>query len=96
MKIGMIVTGAVAGYALYRYYNLPKEKREKLLSDAKHSFDDLIHGASETVEKLEHYVEDLGLSEQWKSKLSTIRGLFSDLYREKKETPKRMLLNHPN
>lgn len=96
MKIGMVVAGAAAGYALYRYYSLPKEKRDKLIADAKHSIDEFIHGAGETVEKLEHYVEDLGLNEQWKNRLNTIRQLFSELYQEKPEVPKRVLLNHPN
>lgn len=96
MKIGMIVAGAAAGYALYRYYSLPKDKRDQLIADAKQSIDGFIHGAGETVEKLEHYVDDLGLSEQWKTKLTTIRNLFSELYKEKEEVPKRILLNHPN
>ncbi|MEO6489913.1 MAG: hypothetical protein ABIO04_08255 [Ferruginibacter sp.] len=81
-QVAMIIVGAAAGYALYKFYSMPKEERDELVTTIKDKTRNLLEDAGNTVEKVEHYVAEIKTKgkEQWMDKLLLVKKMFSDLY----------------
>lgn len=81
-KIGLYILGAAAAYAVYRFYSMPKEDREEMIDTLKEKTRDLLDNAEHTVEKVEHYVEEIKSrgKDAWLDKFYVLKKMFTDLY----------------
>jgi gas vesicle protein len=80
--IGGIILGAAAALAIYKFYSMPEDERERLLKTIKNRTMELLDDAENTVEKIEHYVADIkGKSQEgWIDQLYTLKKMFRELY----------------
>lgn len=80
--IAAVILGAAAGVALIRFFNMPKEKRDAFFSHLKNTTHILLDDAEETVEKVEHYMDEIKLKneDEWIDKLYILKRMFRDLY----------------
>ena len=80
--IAAVILGAAAGVALIRFFNMPKEKKDIFFSHLKNTTHSLLDEAEETVEKVEHYMDEIKLKEEdeWIDKLYILKRMFKDLY----------------
>lgn len=81
-NIGLMIVGAAAAYAIYKFYSMPKEERDEFIDTVKTKTKNLLEDAENTVEKVEQYVEEIKSKgkEQWLDKLYLVKKMFSDLY----------------
>lgn len=81
-QLGMIILGAAAAFAVYKFYSLPKDERDQVVDTLKRKTQDLLDNAEETVEKVEHYVAEIKTKskEEWFDKFYLVKKMFSDLY----------------
>ena len=80
--IAAVILGAAAGVALIRFFNMPKEKRDAFFSHLKNTTHTLLDDAEETVEKVEHYMDEIKSKgeNEWIDKLYILKRMFRDLY----------------
>jgi hypothetical protein len=80
--IAAIILGAAASVALIRFFNMPKEEREIYFSHLKNTTHILLDDAEETVEKVEHYMDEIKSKDEneWIDKLYILKRMFKDLY----------------
>ena len=80
--IAAVILGAAAGVALIRFFNMPKEKRDIYFSHLKNTTHILLDDAEETVEKVEHYMDEIKSKDEneWIDKLYILKKMFKDLY----------------
>ena len=81
-QLGAVILGAAAALALYKFYSMPKEKRERFFLDIRDRTEALLEDAETTVEKLEHYVAQIKNTGEndWIDKLFHLKRMLSDLY----------------
>ena len=80
--IAAIILGAAAGVALIRFFNMPTEERKAFFSHLKNTTHTLLDDAEETVEKVEHYMDEIKLKgeNEWIDKLYILKKMFRELY----------------
>jgi hypothetical protein len=80
--IAAVILGAAAGVALIRFFNMPKEKRDVFFSHLKNTTHSLLDDAEETVEKIEHYMDEIKSKgeDEWIDKLYILKRMFRELY----------------
>ncbi|MEO7833788.1 MAG: hypothetical protein ABIR50_00600 [Ginsengibacter sp.] len=81
-NIAAIILGAAAGVALVKFLSMPKEEREQLYSDLKSKTSQLLDNAEETVEKVEHFMDEYKSKgeNEWIDKLYILKKMFKNLY----------------
>jgi hypothetical protein len=81
-KIAAIILGAAAGVALLKFFNMPKEERQEFFSHLKNKTNELLDNAEETVETVEHYMDEVKAKgeNEWIDKLYILKRLFKELY----------------
>lgn len=84
--IAAIILGASAGLALLKFFSMPKEERDAFIDHLKLRTNALLDDAEETVEKVEHFIEEIKLKEEdeWIDKLLVLKKMFKDLYGSEK------------
>jgi len=80
--VGAIILGAAAGLALLKFYSMPDEEREEFISHLKNRAHDLLDDAENTVDKVNHYFEEIDAKSrnEWVDKLFVARRLLIDLF----------------
>jgi hypothetical protein len=85
-KIAAIILGAAGGFALIKFLSMPKEERNDFYMYLKNKTHDLLDNAEETVEKVEHYMDefkDKG-EDEWIDKIYILKKMFKNLYGSEK------------
>ncbi|HZW69279.1 MAG TPA: hypothetical protein VFF57_00330, partial [Hanamia sp.] len=59
--IASLILGASIGFALLKFYSMPEEDKQDFLDHLKKTTNDLLDDAEATVEKVEHYVDEMKL-----------------------------------
>ena len=80
--IASLILGASIGFALLKFYNMSKEDREAFYDHLKNTTNDLLDDAETTVEKVEHYMDEIKLKgeNKWVEKLYVLKKMFTDFY----------------
>ena len=81
-KVAALILGAAAGVALVKFFRMPVEDRNKFCSHLKNQTNLLLDNAEETVEKVEHYMDDFKSKGEgeWIDKLYILKNMFKNLY----------------
>jgi len=81
-KVAAIILGAAAGVALIKFFNMPKAKREEFYSHLKNQTHQLLDNAEDTVEKVEHYMDEIKEKgkDEWIDKVYILKKMFKSLY----------------
>ena len=84
--IAAVILGAAAGVALIRFFNMPKEERDLFFSHLKNTTHHLLDDAEDTVEKVEHYMDEIKSKREneWIDKLYILKKMFRELYGSEK------------
>jgi hypothetical protein len=85
-KIAAIILGAAGGFALIKFLSMPKEERNEFYRYLKNKTHELLDNAEETVEKVEHYMDefkDKG-EDEWIDKIYILKKMFKNLYGSEK------------
>ncbi|MEO9003690.1 MAG: hypothetical protein ABI288_03085 [Ginsengibacter sp.] len=81
-KITALIFGAAVGVALVKFFSMPKEDREAFYNYLKDQTSLLIDNAEDTVEKVEHYMDEFKekKDDEWIEKLFVLKKMFKNLY----------------
>jgi hypothetical protein len=81
-KVAALILGAAAGVALVKYFRMPVEDRNKFCNHLKSQTNLLLDNAEETVEKVEHYMDDFKSKGEgeWIDKLYILKNMVKNLY----------------
>lgn len=81
-KIAAIILGAAGGFALIKFLSMPKEDRNDFYRYIKNKTHDLLDNAEETVEKVEHYMDEFKEKgeDDWIDKIYILKKMFTNLY----------------
>lgn len=81
-KIAAIILGAAAGFALIKFLKMPKEERDNFYNFLKDKTHELLDNAEETVEKVEHYMDEFKEKgdDEWVDKIYILKKMFKNLY----------------
>ncbi|MEO8962439.1 MAG: hypothetical protein ABI325_11190 [Ginsengibacter sp.] len=81
-KITALIFGAAVGVALVKFFSMPKEDREAFYNYLKDQTSLLIDNAEDTVEKVEHYMDEFKEKndDEWIEKLFVLKKMFKNLY----------------
>jgi hypothetical protein len=85
-KIAAIILGAAGSFALIKFLSMPKEDRNDFYRYLKNKTHELLDNAEETVEKVEHYMDefkDKG-EDEWIDKIYILKKMFKNLYGSEK------------
>lgn len=85
--IASLILGASIGFALLKFYSLSKEEREAFFDHLKNTTNDLLDDAEATVEKVEHYMDEIKLKGEgeWIEKLYVLKKMLTDFYGTEKK-----------
>lgn len=85
--IASLILGASIGFALLKFYSMPEEDKQEFLDHLKKTTNDLLDDAEATVEKVEHYVDEIKLKgeKKWVEKLYVLKKMFTDFYGTEKK-----------
>ena len=80
--IASLIFGASIGFALLKFYSMPEEDKRDFLDHIKKTTNDLLDDAETTVEKVEHYVDEIKSKgeKKWLEKLYVLKKMFTDFY----------------
>ena len=80
--VASLILGASIGLALLKFYSMHKEDREAFFDHLKNTTNDLLDDAETTVEKVEHYMDEIKLKGEndWIEKLYVLKKMFTDFY----------------
>ena len=81
-KVAALILGAAAGVALVKFFKMPAEERNKFCDHLKRQTSVLLDNAEDTVEKVEHFMDDFKSKEEgeWIDKLYILKNMFKSLY----------------
>lgn len=81
-KIAAIILGAAAGAALIKFLSMPQEERNEFYDFLKEKTRKLLDNAEETVEKVEHYMDEFKEKgeDEWIDKIYILKKMFKHLY----------------
>jgi phage-related protein len=85
--IASLILGASIGLALLKFYSMPEEDKQDFLDNIKKTTNDLLDDAETTVEKVEHYVDEIKSKgeKKWVEKLYVLKKMFIDFYGTEKK-----------
>ncbi|MEO9144144.1 MAG: hypothetical protein ABI237_01180 [Ginsengibacter sp.] len=85
-QIAGVIFGMTAGLALYKFFSMPKEKRQEICTHIKDTTNELLNNAEDTVEKVEHYMDEFNSKGEGDviDKLYVLKKMFRNLYGTKK------------
>jgi len=80
--IAAIILGAAGGFALIKFLSMPPEKRNEFYGFLKQKTNDLLENTEETVEKVEHYMDEFKEKGEgdWIDKIYILKKMFKNLY----------------
>jgi len=80
--IAAIILGAAGGFALIKFLSMPQEKRNEFYGFLKQKTNDLLENTEETVEKVEHYMDEFKEKGEgdWIDKIYILKKMFKNLY----------------
>jgi len=80
--IAAIIIGAAGGFALIKFLSMPQEKRNEFYGFLKQKTNDLLENTEETVEKVEHYMDEFKEKGEgdWIDKIYILKKMFKNLY----------------
>lgn len=81
-KAAIVILGAAAGVALWRFFSMPAEERKEFCRHIKETTSELLDNAEETVEKVDHFISQIDEKgkDEWIDKLYLVKKMFKDLY----------------
>ena len=81
-QIAGLILGAAAGFALYQFFSMPKEKRDEFYAHIKNTTNELLDNAEDTVGKVEPYISEFNSRGEgnWIDKLYILKKMFRNLY----------------
>ncbi|HXR82993.1 MAG TPA: hypothetical protein VN722_01705 [Hanamia sp.] len=81
-KVAAIILGAAAGVALVKFLSMPQEERNEFYEFLKNKTRQLLDNAEETVEKVEHYMDEFKEKgeDEWIDKIYILKKMFKNLY----------------
>ena len=81
-KAALIIIGAAAGVAVWRFFNMPVEQRNEFYRHIKETTSELLDNAEDTVEKVDHFISQIDErgTNEWIDKLYLVKKMFRDLY----------------
>ena len=81
-QIAGLILGAAAGLALYKFFSMPREKRDEFYAHIKDTTNELLDNAEDTVEKVEQYISEFNSKGEgdWIDKLYVLKKMFRKLY----------------
>ncbi|RYD70296.1 MAG: hypothetical protein EOP53_25670 [Sphingobacteriales bacterium] len=84
--IGMMLAGGAA-VAVYKLYNMPKERRNEMLDSLKRETLSFLEKAESSVEKVQHYMGQIREKgqEDWVDKALIVKNMLADFYKGKVE-----------
>lgn len=84
--IAAVILGAAAGVALLKFFNMGKEERSEFLSYIKDKTNHLLDDAEGTVERVEHYMDQIKAKDQGQvvDKLLVLKNMFKEFYGSEK------------
>ena len=84
--IGLMLAGGAA-VAVYKLYNMPKEKRSEMLESLKKETLSFLEKAESSVDKVQHYMGQIREKnpDEWLDKAFIVKNMLSDFYRGKPE-----------
>ncbi len=84
--IAAVILGAAAGVALLKFFNMSKEDRNEFLSYIKDKTNHLLDNAEGTVERVEHYMDQIKAKDQGQivDKLFVLKNMFKEFYGSEK------------
>jgi hypothetical protein len=85
-KVAAIILGAAGGYALIKFLSMPPEERNNFYRFLKDKTHDLLDNVEETVEKVEHHMDELRSKgeDEWIDKIYILKKMFKNLYGSEK------------
>jgi hypothetical protein len=86
-KAALIILGAAAGVAVWRFFKMPLEDRKEFYRHIKETTSDLLDNAEDTVEKVNQFISEIDEKgkEDWIDKLYVVKKMFRDLYGSEKK-----------
>ena len=81
-QVAAFIIGAAAGVALTRFFSMPKADRQAFYDDLKKTTSQLLDNAEDTVEKVEHYMDEFKEKGEndWIDKLFVLKKMFRNFY----------------
>lgn len=81
-QIAGVILGMAAGLALYKFFSMPKEKRQEICNQIKDTTNELLTNAEDTVEKVEQYINEFNAKGEgeWIDKLYVLKKMFRNFY----------------
>lgn len=85
-QVAAFIIGAAIGVTLARFFSMPKADRQAFYDDLKNKTNQLLDNAEDTVEKVEHYMNELKDKGegQWIDKLFVLKKMFRNFYGSEK------------
>ena len=85
-KAAIVILGAAAAVATYRFFSMPKEERNEFCRHVSKTTTDLLSNAEETVGKVDHFITQIESKgkDEWIDKLYLVKNLFRELYGSEK------------
>ncbi|HEY5371863.1 MAG TPA: hypothetical protein VIJ75_23005 [Hanamia sp.] len=85
-QVAAFIIGAAAGVALARFFSMPKADRQAFYDDLKKTTSELLNNAEDTVEKVEHYMDEFKEKGdgEWIDKLFILKKMFRNFYGSEK------------
>ena len=85
--IASLILGASIGLTLLKFYSMPKDEKDAFLDHLKKTTNDLLDDAEATVEKVEHFMDEIKSKgeNKWLEKLYVLKKMFIDFYGTEKK-----------
>ncbi len=81
-RVAAIILGAAGGFALIKFLSLSQEEKNEFYKFLKNKTGELLDNADETVEKVEHYIDEFKSTgeDEWIDKIYILKKMFKNLY----------------
>ncbi len=85
-KAALVILGAAAGVAIWRFFEMPAEERQEFCRHIRNKTSDLLNNAEDTVEKVDHFITQMDEKgkDNWIDKLYIVKKMFRDFYGSEK------------
>ena len=85
-KAALVILGAAAGVAIWRFFSMPAAERQEFLHHIKVTTTQLLDNAEDTVGKVDHFITQIDGKgkDDWIDKLYLVKKMFRDLYGSEK------------
>ena len=85
-KAALVILGAAAGVAIWRFFKMPLIERQEFCRHITETTNELLNNAEDTVEKVNHFITEIDEKgkDDWIDKLYLVKKMFRDLYGSEK------------